>query len=134
MNEISGRNTIQCGAELLGQQLIMSHWLEKRFSNQESLGRCALLLIFESVIGLEQVVGELLATGADVKAQGGLYGNALQAALVEGHEKVVQILLDAGADVNAQGGTFGNALQAASVGGYEKVLQMLLDAGGSISN
>ena len=45
----------------------------------------------------------LMDAEADVNAQGGYYGNALQAALVKGHDKVVQILLNAGADVNAQG-------------------------------
>ncbi|KAF2729999.1 hypothetical protein EJ04DRAFT_446072 [Polyplosphaeria fusca] len=46
----------------------------------------------------------LLDKGADVNAQGGRYGNALQAASYGGHEAVVKMLLDAGADVNAQGG------------------------------
>lgn len=70
-----------------------------------------------------------LAKGADFNAQGGKYGNALQAASSEGHEKVVQMLLDKGADVNAQGGLYGNALQAATSGGHEKVVQLLLDKG-----
>ena len=46
----------------------------------------------------------LLSKGADVNAQGGEYGNALQAASDGGHEKVVELLLSKGADVNAQGG------------------------------
>jgi ankyrin repeat protein len=60
------------------------------------------------------VVKVLLDTGAEVNAQGGLYGSALQAASVQGHEKVVQMLLNAGADVNAEGGYYGDALRAAS--------------------
>ena len=60
----------------------------------------------------------LLDKGADVNAQGGWYGNALQAASSRGHEKVVQILLDKGAEINAQGGIYGNALQAASSRGH----------------
>jgi hypothetical protein len=39
----------------------------------------------------------LLGKGADVNAQGGFYGNALQAASVTGHEKVVELLLGKGA-------------------------------------
>ncbi|EWY85855.1 hypothetical protein FOYG_12954 [Fusarium oxysporum NRRL 32931] len=58
----------------------------------------------------------LLNKGADVNAQGGEYGNALQAASasLEGDLEVVQLLLDKGADVNAQRGFYVNALQAAS--------------------
>jgi hypothetical protein len=69
----------------------------------------------------------LFNRGADVNAQGGCYGNALQAASRCGHEKAMQVLLNRGKDVNAQGGKYGNALQAASVDGYEKVVQKLLD-------
>ncbi|KAI6787797.1 hypothetical protein KC320_g9202, partial [Hortaea werneckii] len=50
--------------------------------------------------------------GAEVNAQGGEYGNALQAALEWGFRETVQLLLDKGAEVNAEGGWYGNALQA----------------------
>ena len=59
----------------------------------------------------------LLEKGADVNAQGGEYGNALQAASYKGHSEIVKLLLEKGADVNAQGGEYGNALQAASYKG-----------------
>ncbi|KAJ7795329.1 ankyrin repeat-containing domain protein [Mycena olivaceomarginata] len=65
----------------------------------------------------------LLNKGADVNAQGGRYGNALQAAASQGHDKIVQVLLDKGADVNAHGGEYGNALQAAAFGGHDKIVQ-----------
>jgi len=48
----------------------------------------------------------LLDKGAEVNAQGGRYGNALQAASEGGHEKVIQMLLDKSAEVNAQGGEY----------------------------
>ncbi|XP_044714480.1 ankyrin repeats (many copies) domain-containing protein [Hirsutella rhossiliensis] len=79
-------------------------------------------------------VQTLLNKGADVNAQGGRYGNALQAASTQGHEKVVQTLLDKGADVNIQGGEDGNALQAASLEGHEKVVQMLLEKGADVNS
>jgi ankyrin repeat protein len=75
----------------------------------------------------------LLDKGADVNAQGGLYGNALQAASSRGHETVVRLLLDKGADVNVQGGHFGNALQAASERGHEAVVRLLLDKGADVN-
>jgi ankyrin repeat domain-containing protein 50 len=83
-----------------------------------------------SLLGIDGVLAHILSIpAADVNAQGGFFGNALQAASEGGHEKVVQMLLSAGADVNAQGGFLGNALQAASRSGHEKVVQILLDAG-----
>jgi ankyrin repeat protein len=44
----------------------------------------------------------LLDKGAEVNAQGGEYGNALQAASRRGHETVVQMLLDKDDEVNVQ--------------------------------
>ncbi|KAF2198547.1 hypothetical protein GQ43DRAFT_457754 [Delitschia confertaspora ATCC 74209] len=55
----------------------------------------------------------------DVNAQGGFYGNALQAASFFGHEQTVKLLVDKGADINAQGGCYSNALQTASARGHE---------------
>jgi hypothetical protein len=75
----------------------------------------------------------LLQTGADVNAQGGHYGNALQAASYDGREAVVRLLLKEGADVNEQGGTYGNALQAASYHGHEAVVRLLLEKGANSS-
>lgn len=74
----------------------------------------------------------LLDHDADLIAQGGEYGNALQAASSGRHEKMVQVLLDKGADVYVRGGFHGNALQAASDGGHEKVVQVLLDKGAGV--
>ncbi|KAJ5472932.1 hypothetical protein N7530_006933 [Penicillium desertorum] len=95
----------------------------------------------------EKVVQTLLDHGAGVNAQGGYFGNALQAAScglfrdsVEEEyqqevvdEKMMQTLLDHGADVNAQGGVYGNALQAASYVGREKVVRTLLDQGADVN-
>ena len=53
---------------------------------------------------------QLLDRGADVNAQGGEDGNALQAASSGGHEEIVLQLLAQGADVNAHGGEYGTAL------------------------
>ncbi|ORY00885.1 hypothetical protein BCR34DRAFT_546658 [Clohesyomyces aquaticus] len=68
----------------------------------------------------------LFNKGANINAQGGHYGNALQAASYGGHEQVVKLLLDKGADVNAQGGRYGNAFHAAAYEGHLRVLELLM--------
>ena len=90
-------------------------------------------LYYASFGGLVNAIRYLLSQGAYVNAQGGWYGNALQAASAEGHEKIVELLLKAGADVNAQGGGYGNALRAASAGGHEKIVELLLKAGADVN-
>jgi ankyrin repeat protein len=49
----------------------------------------------------------LLENGAEVNAEGGEYGNALQAASFRGNEAIVKLLLENGAEVNAEGGNMG---------------------------
>ena len=91
------------------------------------------LLLFAVECGHDQIVQLLLNQGADINAQWGYNGNALQLASCNGYDKVVQMLLDKGADINAQGGYYGNALQAASSNGHEKVVQILLDKGADVN-
>jgi ankyrin repeat protein len=90
-------------------------------------------LYFTALSGLSTITRLLLDKSADVNAQGGVYGNALQAASYGGHEQVVEMLLNRGADVGTQGGDYGNALQAASYGGHEQVVEMLLNRGADVN-
>jgi ankyrin repeat protein len=55
------------------------------------------------------------------------YGNALQAASLEGHKGIVRLLLDKGVGVNPQGGICGTASQVASLGGHQEVVRLILD-------
>jgi len=91
-------------------------------------------LYYVSREGLIEFVRPLLEVGADVNAEGGGYGNALQAASYGGHSQVVQRLLEAGANVNAEGGYhYNSALQAASIWGYDQVVRQLLEAGANVN-
>lgn len=89
-------------------------------------------LYYASFRGLSRSV-KVLLNSADVNAEGGWYGNSLQAASFKGHEKIVEMLLGEGADVNARGGQFGNALHAASYIGDEKIVEMLLGKGANVN-
>ena len=64
-----------------------------------------------------------------MNAQGGMYGNPLQAAVARGSEAIVRLLLEWGADVNSQGGFCGNALEAASAKGRDTIVALLLEKG-----
>ncbi|KAL7922806.1 hypothetical protein ACQKWADRAFT_312700 [Trichoderma austrokoningii] len=49
-------------------------------------------LYYACVVGLVAPARDLIGKGADVNAQGGEYGNALQAAAFRGHEEIVRLL------------------------------------------
>lgn len=91
-------------------------------------------LYYTSLEGLLKSVKLLLEKGADVNAQGGYFGNALQAASYIGSKEVVRLLLAKGADVNAQGGNYGNALTTATyVPDNDEVIHSLLECGADVN-
>ncbi len=119
-------------------------WNHDPPNGHEPRGEMPSRLYYASLLGLDLAVSETLceasftglslARASDlVNAQGGHYGNALQAASAKGHKKIVQLLLDKGAHINAQGGHHGNALQAALYGDHEKVIQLLLEKGAHVN-
>ncbi|KAJ7814519.1 ankyrin repeat domain-containing protein [Mycena olivaceomarginata] len=88
--------------------------------------------------------------GAEVNAQGGAYGTALQAAARAGNHDVVKLLLDNRADINAQGashslqfgesvlisaqgGQFGTVLQSAAFFGNPDTVELLLGRGADVN-
>ncbi|KAJ5102656.1 Pfs NACHT and ankyrin domain protein [Penicillium argentinense] len=58
-------------------------------------------LYYACFAGLVTPARDLIDKGADVNAQGGRYGNALQAASEGGHQEIVKLLLAKGADFKA---------------------------------
>jgi hypothetical protein len=91
-------------------------------------------LYFISVAGFVEVAVQLIERyNHHVNAQGGIYGNPLQAASGGGHKTMVELLISKGADVNARGGLHGNALQAASYGGYLEVVELLISKGADVN-
>ncbi|KAL4995400.1 purine and uridine phosphorylase [Aspergillus recurvatus] len=90
-------------------------------------------LYYICLAGLVVPARDIIEIGADINAQGGEYGNALQAAAYEGYQEIVHLLLNRGADINAQGGRYGNALQAAAYKGYQEIVHLLLKRGADIN-
>ena len=104
-----------------------------RSYNYQQKQRVASPLYYASLAGITEASYVLLEMGADVNAQGGYYGNALEAASYKGHDAIAKQLIDKGADVNAQGGHHGNALQAASVEGHEAIAKLLIGKGADVN-
>ena len=89
-------------------------------------------LSYASFWGLIPSVQTLLESGADVNAEGGFFGSALQAASHGNYKEIVCILLQRNVNVNTNNGWYGNALQAASRNGCEEIIHILLDKGADI--
>ncbi|KAF5323183.1 hypothetical protein D9758_018060 [Tetrapyrgos nigripes] len=110
--------------------------------NYETSGH-ALPLYYAAMANLPNVILILVEEGANVSAQGGEWGNALQtasywgrsevAASYWGREEIVKLLVEKGADINAQGGQYGNALQATSYLGREEIVKLLVEKGADIN-
>ncbi|KAJ3846857.1 ankyrin repeat-containing domain protein [Lentinula lateritia] len=94
-------------------------------------------LYYGALNGLYGAVNYLIQSAHNVKqfvnAQGGHFGNALQAASCEGHDSIVKLLLEKNADVNAQGGAYGNALYAASYKEHDSVVKLLLEKNADVN-
>lgn len=126
--------------ELLSQRDAFVNWirlfdLDKPRAEPDiarNLGGVPCPLYYASQAGLIESTRLLLEQGADVNAQGGVCGNALQAASAEGHNAMVQQLLCKGADINAQGGAYGTALLAASYRGHDAIVQRLVEEGAEV--
>jgi ankyrin repeat protein len=72
--------------------------------------------------------------GANVHAQGGGFGTALQAAASNGHLAIVKLLLGEGTDVNARGrNENAPAWHLATVRGYPEIARMLLAQGAQLN-
>lgn len=108
-------------------QLSNPDWPEDKPNLKKVVGSVAAPIYYAALLDLSTITKMLLDQSIDINAQGGEFGNALQAASQAGHERLVGILLDnKTTNVNARGGYYGNALQAASFEGHEQIVQMLL--------
>ncbi|KAF5336208.1 hypothetical protein D9758_017771 [Tetrapyrgos nigripes] len=108
-------------------------WMHSRHYLWGAAAGSALPFYYASMVNLPNMISSMIENGADVNAQGGEYGNALQAASYRREVDIVKLLLENGADVNAQGGVYGNALQAASWRGSVDIVKLLLENGADVN-
>lgn len=99
--------------------------------NTEVFGAQA--LYYACSLNLVATVRYLVAEGADINAQCGLDGSALQTASARGHLEVMRLLLKNGADTNVQYGTSASALQYASARGHLEAMRLLLKNGADVN-
>jgi ankyrin repeat protein len=90
-------------------------------------------LYYACLLGLGGLVRTFLARGADINAQGGSLGNALQAAVSCGAHDIMQVLVDYGANVNTQHEICGDIPQAAARRGDYGIVQLLLEHGANVN-
>lgn len=75
----------------------------------------------------------LVDRGVNVHAQGGRFGDALQAAAIGEEIGVIKLLMEKGVGVNVQGGKYGNTLQAAALTGKVDSIQLLIESGADMN-
>ncbi|KAK7440415.1 hypothetical protein VKT23_017053 [Stygiomarasmius scandens] len=83
--------------------------------------------------GEDAILKLLIERGADVNAEGGLYGNALQTAAYWGRLGAVKLLIAEGANINATAGEEGTALEAAASRCHLEVVKYLLEQGADVN-
>ena len=88
-------------------------------------------LYYASLAGLSEPVNKMIEKNMDVNAEGGWYGNALQAACNLGSTGIVHALVDNGAEIDAMG-ALGTALCAFCYAGNYEIAELLLNKGADV--
>lgn len=109
----ASQQVVQATVRFLEQKATFLRWtqlyqVDRSWDNNPGPARGS-RLYYACCIGILGPARHLIDKGANVNAQGGDYGNALQAASFRGHQEIVKLLLDNRADVNTQGGDYGNS-------------------------
>ena len=112
--------------ELISNRIVYQHAQRHSTALQPAVHNCRV-----------ECIQLLLDKGADVNAEGGKYGTALQAAAGAYFNNIecIQLLLNKGANVNAEGGKYGTALQAAASKYFNNTecIQLLLNKGADVN-
>lgn len=124
-------DTFAWTSRIFMQDSFMRYWLSFYDPGVDGMGNDAKApaLYYAALGGLHRSVRSLLDGGANPNAQGGRYGNALQATSLHGNVQTAKILVEYGADINAQAGLYDNALKAALHSGNVEMVGFLLEHG-----
>ncbi|KAK1848398.1 multiple ankyrin repeats single kh domain-containing protein [Colletotrichum chrysophilum] len=116
---------------LLSSDFHVQRQLENRDSQREPL---LYHFAFHGVLSAVKLILQMDVNAVIVNAEGGHYGNALQAAAFQGYADIVSHLLKGGANVDAQGGQYKTALAAAVEASHEDVTKILLNWDANVNN
>ena len=86
-------------------------------------------LYYASLLGLSDVLADLMRQGLDINVEGGTFATPLQAAVIHGHVKTVETFLQLGASVTRRCMTWGSTIRAAAWRGNVEILRTLLSHG-----
>ncbi|KAF8132702.1 ankyrin repeat-containing domain protein [Mycena galopus ATCC 62051] len=89
-------------------------------------------IIVAAHYGHRQMICILLGKGANINAQGGMYGTALHEAAFKGKLHIVKLLLDSGAYIDTQCGGYMSALHAAILGSNAHIFEFLVGCGANV--
>lgn len=90
-------------------------------------------IYFAAYLGLNDIITDLIAQGADCNSKGGFYGFPLRAATYNGHTDTVKLLLDHGANVNQADDYSQTASHTAALQGHAALLKLLHDHGADLN-
>ena len=90
-------------------------------------------LYYASCWGLINIARLLIENGANLDAESGLHGSALQGAVWFEHEEMVMLLLKAGADVDLPNRLMGSPLVSACQASCKNIVDILLKHGAAVN-
>ncbi|KAF2868919.1 ankyrin repeat-containing domain protein, partial [Massariosphaeria phaeospora] len=93
-----------------------------------------ILLYYSALIGSTELMEKMLQLGANLDAEGGVYGTALTAATYKGDRRSVEFLLEKGASLNIISGYIGGPLKAAVAYGQIDLAKLLIARGANVNS
>ncbi|KAJ7159092.1 ankyrin repeat-containing domain protein [Mycena crocata] len=130
MNYRTPLNIASWNGRYLIAQLLIRNGAEVNAKAEDEDGYISTALCSAAHRGHDSIVQLLIQQGADVNAEGGIWGNSLNAASHCGNYESARLLIQNGADINSKRGP--TALRLASSMGHENIVRLLMEHGAGL--